>query len=523
MPHSEQALQLIGKANMLKVLLLAGVGTLALASAANACDPSSARTNTSPGPVSGTTYSLGDGGSVVLNSDSTITVTDGGQTVTLPAGSATITMNGDGTVALNGPAPASTPATTTQTATQAASGTTGSSTSPTTQATPSASSSAPKPIAAASPAQATTDPTTAATQSDPGTTGSQAATDPMQTASDPSSTSTQTASADPPAQSSSGAPTSQASGGMTLIGVNISGGEFGRGQVGTNYIYPSQAEVNFYASAGMTVIRMPFLIENVMPNPGTLSQGDVTAMQQVVQWAAADGMDVDLDAHDYGDAWGQEITPGSQIEQQFDNFWAQMASAFKGYPNVIYGIMNEPNQQTPQQQAQIDNDAIQAIRSSGANQEILVPGTSWTGAWTWVSGGNAAAINPSTIQHPDNNWVIEVHQYLDADGSGTNPAPITDPNLGVERLTAVTQWAQQVGAKLFLGEFGAPQDSQSQQAVANMLSYMEQNSSVWQGGTMWGAGAWWGNYFQGIEPPNLQGTTRGLSTLEQFVPKAPGA
>jgi hypothetical protein len=522
---------------MLKAALLTSVTTLALVSAANACDPSTGTSTNNATSAQGAalttltdsaTDTLPGGGSITVTSTGTITVNDGSKTVTLPPDS-DITVNNNGSVSY-------TPPPTTQAAAQPATGASGSNASPATQTAASTSPAAAGATTSSSNTQTATDPSTASAQTgtDPNAASTQTTTDPAatastQTAADPTTpASTQTAT-NPSTQTAATSPTaatgpvSRASGGMTLIGVNISGGEFGKGQVGTNYIYPSQAEISFYAAAGMTVIRVPFLIENVMPNPGTLSTTDVTALKQVVQEAAAAGMDVDLDAHDYGMAWGQLITPGSQTEQQFDNFWQQMAGQFAGNPNVIFGIMNEPNQQTPQQQAEIDNDAIQAIRSAGANQEILVPGTSWTGAWTWVSGGNAAAINPQTIQDPDNNWVIEVHQYLDADGSGTNPAPITDPNIGVERLTAVTQWAQQNGAILFLGEFGAPQDSQSQQAVANMLSYMEQNSSVWQGGTMWGAGAWWGNYFQGIEPPNLQGTTPGLSTLEQFVPKAPGA
>jgi endoglucanase len=554
---------------MLKPLLLAGVGTLALMSAATACDVS----------TSCDTVPVGNG--VTVNNDGTITLTGDGTSVTLPAGDG-ITVNTNGAVTFATP-PATRQAASTAPATQTAAsapspnntvvsaGSGGSITDSSgnvwtitgsgmvaVNGSPAGYSASVTKLAyvngtvwqqanyrggqywwswngsgwdgglgisqsplPSTPAQTTADQATASTQ-----TGTAPTPTPAQTAGDQAATASTPAVTQPaetaPASPATGT-TSQASGGMTLIGVNISGGEFGQGQVGTNYIYPSQAEISFYASAGMTVIRVPFLIENVMPNPGSLSQGDVTALQQVVQEAAAAGMDVDLDAHDYGMAWGNLITPGNQTEQQFDNFWQQMASTFKGYPNVIFGIMNEPNQQTPQQEAQIDNDAIAAIRNGGANQEILVPGTSWTGAWTWVSSGNAAAINPGTIQDSDNNWVIEVHQYLDADGSGTNPAPITDPQVGVERLTAITQWAQQVGAKLFLGEFGAPQDSQSQQAVSNMLGYMEQNSNVWQGATMWGAGAWWGNYFQGIEPQNLQGTTPGLSTLEQFAPKKPGA
>lgn len=292
--------------------------------------------------------------------------------------------------------------------------------------------------------------------------------------------------------------------------------------MGTDYIYPSAAEINYYASKGMTVIRVPFQLERLEPSPGApLDQTQVAALQQVVSEAAADHMDVILDPHNYGSAWGNLIGSGTS-NSQFANFWGEMASAFKGDSNVIYGLMNEPNAQSPSQWAQSDNAAIAAIRQAGANQEILVPGSDWTGAWSWTSSGNAAAINPSTINDPDNNWAIEVHQYLDSDGSGTNFAPITDPNIGVERLTSVTQWAQQNGVKLFLGETGVPGDSQSLTALHNMLSYMEQNSNVWQGAAYWAGGPWWGSYPMSIEPSGL-GTGNvtdapQMSVMSQFVP-----
>jgi endoglucanase len=88
--------------------------------------------------------------------------------------------------------------------------------------------------------------------------------------------------------------TTTASGGMNLIGVNISGGEYGptgSGTLGTDYIYPSQDEINYYASQGMTVIRMPFQLERLKPNPGgSLDQSQVADLQQVVSEAAAKGM-----------------------------------------------------------------------------------------------------------------------------------------------------------------------------------------------------------------------------------------
>ena len=60
-----------------------------------------------------------------------------------------------------------------------------------------------------------------------------------------------------------------------------------------------------------------------------------------------------------------------------------------------------------------------AIRSAGAtSQMILLPGTNYTSAETFISTGSAAALNKVT--NPDGtttNLVMDVHQYLDYDDS----------------------------------------------------------------------------------------------------------
>ena len=49
---------------------------------------------------------------------------------------------------------------------------------------------------------------------------------------------------------------------------------------------------------------------------------------------------------------------------------------------------------------------------------------------------------------------LEMHQYLDSDGSGTNPTCVSS-TIGEERLADATTWLQQNNLKGFLGEMGA--------------------------------------------------------------------
>src|SRR6185312_14715628 len=151
------------------------------------------------------------------------------------------------------------------------------------------------------------------------------------------------------------------------------------------------------------------------------------------------------------------------------------------------------------------NAAIAAIRATGATQKISVPGSfgssamEWNGLQNFVSPSNATVMVPSAIIDPLNNWIYEVHQYLDSDASGTAP-DVVSPTIGVERLTDVTNWALANNAQLLLGEMGTAIDSASQTALNNTLAYMQANNAVWKYFTWWSAGPLWGDYIFLLEP-----------------------
>src|SRR5437899_243424 len=115
------------------------------------------------------------------------------------------------------------------------------------------------------------------------------------------------------------------------------------------------------------------------------------------------------------------------------------------------------------------------------------------------------------IVDPAHNYAYDVHQYLDDDGSGTS-ATISgnDPTLGVQRLTAFTNWLRQNNRRGFLGEFAVanstigPDPSQiGDETLINMLEYLGDNNDVWLGWTWWSGGPWWGNYMFNLDPTNL--------------------
>jgi endoglucanase len=290
-----------------------------------------------------------------------------------------------------------------------------------------------------------------------------------------------------------------------LLGVNLAGAEFGSnvpGVFGTDYTYPTHAEIDYYASKGLGVIRLPFLWERLQRTEfGALDPTELSRLTDVVNYATSKGLKIEIEPHDYGYGFGALIGSAQTPNSAFADFWGKLAQHFESNPNVIFGLMNEPHDQSATTWLGSANAAIAAIRGAGAvSQEILVPGSYWDGAWTWTSTDNATVVGTG-VQDPAHNFAFEVHQYLDSDGSGTHPGAVS-ATIGVERLTAITQWAEATGNHLFLGEVGVTTDQTSLTALDGMLTYMQQHTDAWQGATYWAGGPWWGNYMFSIEPQN---------------------
>ncbi len=310
---------------------------------------------------------------------------------------------------------------------------------------------------------------------------------------------------------------------ISLVGVNLSGAEFGSGTsgYGSNYEYPTSSEIAYEASRGMNIIRVPISWERMQPTlDGSLDGTELSRLDDVVNYATSLGMKVDLDVHNYGKYDGQLVGSAAVPDTAFADLWGRLADHYKQNSDVMFGLMNEPAQTDAQGWVTSVNAAIGAIRATGATQEILVPGINYDGAWTWVGSPNATVI-AKQVSDPIHNYSLEVHQYLDQDGSGTNYGPVYDTS-GIDRISQITQWAEANGQRLFLGEIGVPPDPTSISALGNVLSYMSAHSDVWQGITYWAAGPLWGSYPLSAEPTlNASGIAIDapqMSELEQYAP-----
>lgn len=302
---------------------------------------------------------------------------------------------------------------------------------------------------------------------------------------------------------------------LPLTGVNIAGGEFYRPrrgsapEYGRDYSYPTKAEIDYFAGQGMNIFRYPFLWETLQPELNRpLNRANLERLKASVRLATSRKLVVLLDPHNFARYYRTNIIGGPQVRpEDFADFWQRLAAEFKDDAYVWYGLVNEPHDLPVRQWFEAANAAIAAIRRTGAKQLILVPGNSWTGAHSWLSGGaDSNARNILAVRDPLDYWAVEVHQYLDANSSGTTSA-VVSPTIGSERLKGFVGWCREHKMRAVLGEFGAAVAANGQEAVDDMLRSMERDRDVWLGWTWWAAGARWGKYMFSVEPA-ADGTER---------------
>ncbi|MFB9953479.1 glycoside hydrolase family 5 protein [Rhizobium puerariae] len=289
-----------------------------------------------------------------------------------------------------------------------------------------------------------------------------------------------------------------------LRGINLAGAEFGKlgDEYGEGYVYPSGRTIDYFAGKGFNTVRLPFLWERLQPQLyGKLDPAEIKRLRDTVKLIRADGMAVILDPHNYarfrGDLIGSEAVPQSA----FADFWRRLAVVFAKTEGVAFGLMNEPYDISAEDWLSAANSAIGAIRQTGAGNLVLVPGTAWSGAHSWLAGdyGTPNASVMLGISDPQDNYAYEVHQYADADFSGKN-AECSRAMDAVKAIGDVAGWLRDHGQRGFLGEFAVPADEECQSVLDDMVKAVEGGGDVWLGWSYWAGGDWWPE----DEPLNIQ-------------------
>lgn len=164
-----------------------------------------------------------------------------------------------------------------------------------------------------------------------------------------------------------------------------------------------------------------------------------------------------IDMHNFARYNGTIIGQGGVSDQSFVNLWAKIAKEYSDTDKVVYGIMNEPHDLEVKPWVNTVQKAVTGIRKAGATDSIiLLPGVNFTSALTFVSTDSADLLNKVT--NPDgttDNLVMDLHQYLDINNSGTHKECTND---NVDGYKIVGEWLRKNNRTAIVSESGASMD-----------------------------------------------------------------
>lgn len=189
---------------------------------------------------------------------------------------------------------------------------------------------------------------------------------------------------------------------------------------------------------------------------------------------------------------------------------------------LMFDLVNEPattedETLTAQQAFDMQVEVIKAIDNLGFTSKYLVEGVHWSGLHSWQQAGNAeiftrknllaSGLSESLI---DQQLIINVHQYLDSNYSGTHDQcqqNIMTTGTDGFNLDQFTDYLKENQFKAIVTETGVGHNQQScSKPFSDFLSYLRTHAYTSEkqygfvGWTIWSTGHGWGNYNLRVKP-----------------------
>lgn len=342
-----------------------------------------------------------------------------------------------------------------------------------------------------------------------------------------------------------------------FVGINLSGLEFSK--VIDPVVVPNLsvedatgsrsdlAETQAFLKAGMNTVRVP-VSWGYLQLEGA-GKGDIYAdyfdsyVKPLIESLTAAHVYTIIDLHAYMrySTFGKEYSgcfedspcPDGKLitsSEPFVDIWAKLYSKLKEDPKInmnyiLLDLVNEPVAVPGKNVFTFQVEAIKKLRSLGFAGYILVEGNAWSGlhSWTtesWTEGGvtytNASLFSRKHFEEAGidvSKILINVHQYLDSNFSGTHDNCVADINTTGPNgfnLKAFVDYLQQNKLKAIVTEFGVGRDSAScKEPLKAWMNYLKDHSAKnkdygFVGWTIWSAGHGWGDYNLRVKPTSYQ-------------------
>ena len=239
--------------------------------------------------------------------------------------------------------------------------------------------------------------------------------------------------------------------------------------------------------AGFDTVRFPVrwdahLAANNLIDPTFLNRVD-----QVLDAALAADLDVVLNVHHFDDLMEQpERYSGTLLD-----IWEQLAYHYQDLPDrVSFEVLNEPSLAlNGTLLRRLQGDAVRIIRSTNPTRTLILGGENWSGLNTL--GTNVKLNDPN---------VVYTFHYYDPFDFTHQKAPWTGPDGPKETRTwgsesdhqkvqvdmaSAKRFSEDVGRKVFLGEFGAYEAAPEDSRLAYMSAVRREAEAAGIGWCVW--------------------------------------
>ncbi|MBS1626824.1 MAG: cellulase family glycosylhydrolase [Bacteroidetes bacterium] len=313
------------------------------------------------------------------------------------------------------------------------------------------------------------------------------------------------------------------------FGINLAGAEFGQtnmpGIYNTDYTYPTVATIDYFASKGFKLFRLPFRWERIQHAMGAeLDTAELNRLTAFTDTCATRGIQVILDMHNYGKyrignteypiGLGQ---PGDTITKAyFGNVWRKLADVFKTRNNIYgYGIMNQPDSMPYYTWVLAAQECIDSIRTTDRKTSILIDGQKRSLAECWSICNSLLGKLYDTY----NNIIFSAHNFFDKDGVGNYTTTSydsleADVLTGIKRAKPFVEWLKVNNKKGFISSYGVPNNDPRWLTVLD--TFMNYISTNCINGSYWAAGEWWNNYSLSVQP-DVNGDKVQMQVLTKYL------
>ncbi|EFP92065.2 uncharacterized protein PGTG_18155 [Puccinia graminis f. sp. tritici CRL 75-36-700-3] len=280
-------------------------------------------------------------------------------------------------------------------------------------------------------------------------------------------------------------------------GVNLAGLEFGMQNTGTMNQDPMEpppiSQIQHFRAENVTAFRIPISWQRMQPKiMGPLDPDSLQLLSKYVNSALACKASVIIDLHNYARRDGKVIGEAEDLPASLlVDFWTRIAQKFGEFPEVGFGIMNEPHDVKLDIWIETLQAVVTAIRKTGATNKIILPADNWSHLQTFATSYNAGM---SKIHNPDGSCtglIFEIHQYFDSDGSGTSagcPVPHT------KELQEVVTLLAKDDRQAMITEFGGGHNPDCPSVLADFVEEAHKSFPQILGYFLWGAGAFHQDY-----------------------------